>query len=61
MNSGWFDATEPFRTTWNARLVGEVHMTSVRSLFEPRGTLRTRLVGNVHISSVWFDATEPFR
>ena len=57
--SGWFKASEPFWTMCNARLVGEVHMSS--GWFEPRVALRRTLVGEVHTSSGLFDATEPFR
>ena len=32
-----------------------------QNLFEQRVILRTRLVGEVQMSSWWFDATEPFR
>ena len=31
------------------------------NLFQPHVTLGTKLVGEVHMSSGWFDAIEPFR
>ena len=57
----------PFETTCNTKnracgLRSRVRGGSKqRNLLEQCATLRTRFVGEVHMSSGWFEATEPFR
>ena len=64
MSSGWFNASEPYRTMCKAKNKAcerGSHEFGVVRHNRTFSNLRTRLVGEVHMSSGWFDASEPFR
>ena len=72
-SSGWFKAMEPFSVTQRFKKVRKHEqdytaiphefevVQRIRTFLNHCVTLKTRLVGEVHMSSGWFNLSEPFR